>query len=160
MGRHVWPGLAAYRVNDGTSSAFSSSEIPNQITATRSRAGGTGHLLYNTTWTLKKSGGATAASLAPLYASPALVPAFPWLDAVAPPAPILTVSGNAVQITPGAGETARWWAVRAHLSGGWITRVIFGTSRSLLLASAPDRVVLNAVDQVGNLSADVTWTKP
>jgi hypothetical protein len=65
-----------------------------------------------------------------------------------------------VQITPGAGETARWWAVRAHLSGGWITRVIFGTSRSLLLASAPDRVVLNAVDQVGNLSADVTWTKP
>src|SRR6185369_7762727 len=30
MGRHVWPGLAAYRVNDGTTSAFATSEIADQ----------------------------------------------------------------------------------------------------------------------------------
>src|SRR5205085_11141418 len=105
MNRFVWPGLAAYRVNDGTSSAFAMSEIANQITTTRARAGGSGHLLYNTNTTLKKSGGALAASLAPLYATPALVPAFTWLDAVAPPAPTITsVFGSAVQMTPAAGE--------------------------------------------------------
>ena len=64
MGRHVWPGLAAYRVNDGTASAFSMQEIPSQIQATRQRTGGTGHLLYNTTSTIKRSSGALATALA------------------------------------------------------------------------------------------------
>src|ERR671912_592860 len=45
-GRHVWPGLAAYRVQDGTSSAFSPAEIATQVSLTRDRAAGTGHILY------------------------------------------------------------------------------------------------------------------
>ncbi len=160
MGRYVWPGLAAYRVNDGTTSAYAASEIPNQITMTRTRSGGTGHLLYNTTSTLKRSGGAVAASLAPLYTTRALVPAFPWLDATAPPAPVLTVTGSTALLTPGAGELPRWWVVRSRTSGTWNTAIVFGDKRSLALASAPDKVILNAVDQAGNLSAAVTWQKP
>ncbi|HUQ79843.1 MAG TPA: family 10 glycosylhydrolase, partial [Gemmatimonadaceae bacterium] len=58
QGRHVWPGLASYRVADGTSSAFSTAEIPSQVSLTRQRSAGTGHLLYNTTTTLKSNGGA------------------------------------------------------------------------------------------------------
>ena len=83
--RHVWPGLAAYRVLNGTSSAFTMNEIPDQIRLTRQRPAGTGHLLYNATWTLKQNAGTLAATLAAdLYTDAALVPPSPWLDAAAP----------------------------------------------------------------------------
>jgi uncharacterized lipoprotein YddW (UPF0748 family) len=158
--RFVWPGMATYRVNDGTSSSFSSAEIPNQLDATRNRPNGTGHILYNATTTLKKSGGAVVASLAPQYATRALVPAFTWLDNTPPPAPTLGVQGRTVQFTPGAGESARWWVVRYRSGSTWTTRVIFGDQRSYVLEADADRVLLNAVDQAGNTSVVTSWVKP
>jgi uncharacterized lipoprotein YddW (UPF0748 family) len=159
-GRHVWPGLAAYRVGDGTASAFSATEVPDQIRLTRQRAAGTGHLLYNTTATLKRNGGAVAASLSPLYATAAIVPAFTWLDAVPPPSPLVSVVRSAVQITPGAGKAARWWLVRSRGRDAWRTTVLFGTQRALVLPEEPDRVLVNAIDQAGNMSAAVSWARP
>jgi uncharacterized lipoprotein YddW (UPF0748 family) len=159
--RHVWPGLAAYRVNNGTSSAFSMQEIPDQIRLTRTRPAGTGHLLYNTTWTLKQNTGALAATLATdLYTSVALVPASPWLDSTAPGAPTVSVAGITLAIAPGAGETARWWAVRLHSAGGWTARVLFGSERTLVIDGGTDRVSAQAVDQAGNLGAAAEWKKP
>lgn len=157
MGRHVWPGLAAYRVGDGTSNAYSASEIPDEIRAVRSRPAGTGELLYNATATLKRSNGAVAASLAPLYASRALAPAYPWLDTSAPAAPTLAVSGRTVQLTPASAGDVRWWAVRVLAGGTWATRILFGGQRSLTLDADPQRVIVNAVDTAGNASPDVSW---
>ncbi len=157
MGRHVWPGLAAYRVSDGTTSAFSTSEIPSQVAMTRTRAAGTGHILYNTNSTLKKSSGAVAASLASLYATAALVPASPWLDGTAPAAPAVTFSGRTVTMIPAAGDAPRWWVVRSRSAGAtWATRIVFGGDRSVTLAVAPDKVLLNSVDQAGNMSSSAT----
>lgn len=156
-GRHVWPGLAAYRVADGTASAFTSAEIPDQVRATRTRTAGTGHLLYNTTSTLKRSNGAVAASLSSLYATRAVVPASPWLDSTPPDAPLLTVSSRTIQITPAGSEAARWWLVRARSAAGWTTRLVFGDQRSFALDSPPDRVLVSAVDQAGNISASAEW---
>ena len=127
QGRHVWPGLAVYRVNNGTSSAYSMSEIPDEIRLTRLRPHGTGEFLYNTTSTLKQNGGAIASALAAdLYKSAALVPASPWLDDTAPGAPGIAVSSGKVSITPASGEAARWWALRTHSAAGWETSVVFG----------------------------------
>ncbi len=158
-GRHVWPGLATYRVADGTASAFTTAEIPNQISLTRSRAAGTGHVLYNTSTTLRKSNGAVAASLATLYATRALVPATLWLDSAPPPTPTVSVSGRVVQITPGVGETTRWWVVRSRAAGTWTTRVLFGDQRALTLDADPERVLLTAVDQAGNASSAAAWAR-
>ena len=158
--RHVWPGLAAYRVNNGTASAFSMQEIPDQIRLTRSRPAGTGHILYNTSWTLKQNGGALATALAgDVYREAALVPASPWLDATPPGAPTLSISGNAVQITPASGEPARWWAVRQRAGGAWTTRVLFGDQRAVAIDASVDRVLVQAVDQAGNLSAAAEWRR-
>lgn len=159
-GRHVWPGLAAYRVADGSSSAFSANEIPSQIGLTRQRAGGTGQLLYNTTWTLTRNGGAVAASLADLYRVRAIPPAATWLDAAPPPAPTLTVASGSLTLTPGAGEAARWWVVRTLNSTGWTTRVVFGAERSVALGAGASRVIINAVDAAGNVSGPVEWRSP
>ena len=157
-GRHVWPGLAAYRVQDGTSSAFSTSEIPGQVRLTRDRPAGTGHLLYNTTSTLTRNGGAVAASLsAELYRTRAILPAFPWLDSSVPGAPALRVANGSLEIVPAAGESARWWVVRLESSGGWTTRVVFKTERSMTLPGGTKRVLVNAVDAAGNLSGPSEW---
>lgn len=158
-GKHVWPGLATYRVGDGTATAFGATEIPDQIRLTRSRGAGPGHLLYNATTTLKRSGGAVAASLAPLYPSRALVPASPWLDPTAPPPPTVAVAGRMVQITPGAGEAARWWLLRVRTGGSWSTRLLFGDQRSITLDIEPERVLVNAVDQAGNASSAGAWSR-
>jgi uncharacterized lipoprotein YddW (UPF0748 family) len=149
--RHVWPGLAAYRVSDGTASAFSANEIANQIALTRTRPAGTGHMLYNATSTLKRAT-PVASSVAPLYATRALVPASPWLDASPPATPTIAVNGRTVQLTPGEGEPVRWWLIRWRTTSGWTTRVLFGDQRSFTFDATPDRVIVEAVDAAGNLS--------
>ena len=144
----------------GTSSAFSAAEIPNQIGLTRQRPGGTGHLLYNTTWTLTRNGGAVAASLtSALYRDRAIPPAASWLDAASPPAPSVTVASNTLSITPVSGESARWWVVRSLAEAGWTTKVVFGSERSVVLAGGTTRVIVNAVDAAGNLSGVAEWRR-
>ena len=155
--RHVWPGLAAYRVGDGTSSAFGASEIPTQVSLTRTRAGGSGHLLYNTTSTLTRNGGAVAASLGNLYRMRAIPPAYPWLDASPPTAPTITVAGSLLSITQPGEVPARWWVVRSRSASGWTTRVVFGAERTVALPAGTIRAIVNAVDSAGNVSADVEW---
>jgi uncharacterized lipoprotein YddW (UPF0748 family) len=157
QGRHVWPGLAAYRVSDGTSSAFATNEIADQIALTRTRAAGTGHLLYNTTSTLKRAVGPVVNSVAPLYGTRALVPAYPWLDSAAPPAPAVSVTARTITITPGAGEAARWWYLRYRSGGSWATRVLFGEQRSFSATDNVERVLVNAVDAAGNSSSAASW---
>jgi uncharacterized lipoprotein YddW (UPF0748 family) len=160
-GRHVWPGLAAYRVGDGTSSAFGTSEIPSQVSLTRTRAGGTGHLLYNTTSTLTRGGGAVAASLAAdLYRLRAIPPAYTWLDGAAPPTPMITVANGLLAMTPGDDEPPRWWIVRSQGTAGWSTRVVFGAERSVGLPAGTSRVLVNAIDVAGNASGAAEWRKP
>ena len=159
-GRHVWPGMAAYRVNDGTASAFSTQEIPDQIRTTRQRSAGTGHLLYNTSWTLKRNGGALATALSgDLYKTGALVPPSPWLDSAPPGAPSIAVTSDILQITPAPGESTRWWALRINASGAWTTRILFGTDRTISLPSGFQRVLVQGVDQAGNASASAEWRR-
>jgi hypothetical protein len=159
QGRHVWPGLAAYRVNNGTSSAYSLSEIPDEIRLTRLRAGGTGELLYNTTSTLKQNGGGVASVLAgDVYKTPALVPASPWLDSTPPGTPSITVSSGKIAISPASGEATRWWVVRTHSPAGWKASVLFAAQRSVAIDASVDRVLVQAVDQAGNISGRVEWS--
>lgn len=153
MDRHVWPGLAAYRVNDGTSSAFSLQEIPNQIIITHQNPD-KGAFLYNATWTLKQNNRALATLLASdLYSTTALVPASPWLDSSAPFQPTASFIGNELRFTKTGAETPRWWAVRLRTSGTWSTKILFGSSTSLSVAPSVDRALVQAVDQAGNTSS-------
>jgi len=169
--RHVWPGLAAYRVQNGSATAFTFEEIPAEIRIVRQRSSTPGEILYNTKSTLKGHDGVIAKTLAmDLYSSPALVPAFTWLDSVPPPAPVLSVSGRELRITPADGEQPRWWWVRAHLrahwtwrghrSAEWTTRLVFAAEGSVAVSGAADRISVQAVDQAGNTSGATEWRKP
>ncbi len=158
-GRHVWPGLAAYRVNNGSSSAFTIGEIPQQIDITRQR-GARGQLLYNTTWTLKQNGGQLANALSNgAYATNAVMPATPWLDGAAPATPGVTLTVSTLRFTPAPGGDVRWWVLQIRSSGNWSTRVQFGSFDSVNVTTSVDRVRVFAADAVFNLSAPAEWRR-
>ena len=164
LGRHIVPGLATYRTNNGTATQFTTDEIANQVRLLRGRPGAAGHIMFNTTTTLKRDNGVLK-TLEPLYTARALLPVASWLDNVPPGAPAIAVDGRTVQITPAAGETPRWWFVRAFETGGlfrraqWTTRTVFASTRTVTFDSDVRRVLVNAVDQAGNTSPVVEWAE-
>ncbi len=174
--RHLWPGLAAYRVADGSSSAFVASEIASQVALTRTRvntAGGpTGTVLYNTTSLRLNRDGLASLLSGGVFASPALVPATTWLDAQLPTAPTIAVVAHGgtspqlrVTIAGDGGEPLSWWAVRWRTGGAWSMRLIPSTLRTVdvpagAAASSTDAVVVHAIDRVGNASVAAVWRAP
>jgi uncharacterized lipoprotein YddW (UPF0748 family) len=170
--RHLWPGLAAYRIADGSNEPFAASEIITEIASTRARAGAnaggaSGTLLYNTTAVRTNKGG-----LADLlggtsgFAGLGVVPATTWLDATVPGAPSVTAAlqGSAMraQWVPGGTETARWWLVQWRAGSAWGSRMVWGADRTLDIAftSSADRadiVVVTAFDAAMNASSQGIW---
>jgi uncharacterized lipoprotein YddW (UPF0748 family) len=168
-GRHVWPGLAIYRVQNGTPSTFSVDEIPEQIRIVRQRLPEPGEILYNTTSTLKRLDATVRAKLEQdLYATPATVPAFRWLDSIPPATPSITVAGSRVTVTSN-GEGTRWWLVQSHVpprwtwrwrkAGQWATRLVFAGAPSVELGGKADVVIVRALDQAGNMSGPAEWRR-
>jgi len=172
--RHVWPGLAAYRVADGSSSQYAAGEITSQIAHVRSRGGAaaggaSGTLLYNTTTVRLNRGGLADALATAVYTGAAVVPSFTWLDASPPSAPIVSVephnSTMHAQWTPGAGESGRWWLVQWRTSTAWNAKVVWGAERALDIpfSSSADRadvVSVTALDASMNASPVAIWRAP
>jgi uncharacterized lipoprotein YddW (UPF0748 family) len=169
--RHVWPGLAAYRVADGTTSQYTANEIVAEIAHVRSKAGAvaggaSGTLLYNTT-SVRLNRGGLADALGSAFTAPALVPAFAWLDNV-PPAPVTSISVTPqasalrVQWTPAGGESPRWWLVQWRTSSAWNAKVVWGgqTTIDVPFAGSSDRadiVAVTALDASMNASSHAIW---
>lgn len=163
--RHLWPGLASYRVNDGTSSPYAASEIPAQVSLARDQqsvsGGATGTILYNGSSVRTDRGGFATQLSSGLYSSGAVVPASPWLDAVPPSDPSVTVAptnGNRLAVTITGGGDASWFLIRWHVASGWDQKLLASTQRSLeLTTTGIDAVVVNAIDRAGNASANALW---
>lgn len=176
VSRHLWPGLAGYRVADGTTSAYASSEITAQVSLARQRsatAGGpTGTVLYNTSVLKQNRDGLQTALAGGVFASAALVPATPWLDTLLPTAPTVSVSAvtgpsGTLRVTIGGdgGKVLAWWALRWRNGSTWSMRVVPATLRTAdvpaaLAASMTDAVVVSAIDRVGNASEPAVWRAP
>ncbi len=174
--RHFWPGLASYRVADGSSSAYPASEIAAQVTLARGRstaAGGpTGSILYNTTSVRLNRDGLATLLAGGVYATPAVVPASPWLDAQVPSAPTVSASVVAgatpvvrVSISGDGGKPLSWWAVRWRNGSSWSLRLIPADQRVVdvpggFAASVTDAVAVQAIDRVGNASEPALWRAP
>jgi uncharacterized lipoprotein YddW (UPF0748 family) len=171
--RNLWIGNGLHRVGDplqpstGTRAAsWRADEIVQQVnltrtsTATTANGGATGNVFFSMKG-LMRDVDSIDAKLAPLYAEPALVPASPWLESSLPPRPTATLVHSSatgepyVRLTPGKGKAPWLWVVRSLRAGQWTTEILPNATRSHRLASDAERVVVNAVDRVGNLSANV-----
>jgi uncharacterized lipoprotein YddW (UPF0748 family) len=165
-GRPVWPGLAAYRVQNGSTAPFSLDEIPAQMRIVREKLPAPGEVLYNTKSTLYRLDGRVGERVKAIYTSPAVVPAFRWLDSVPPGAPAIVVDGRQLELS--AADSVRWWLVQAHLPrrwtwtgrrpAEWVSR-LWRADGPVRLAASPDRVLVRAVDGAGNLGPVAEWRK-
>jgi hypothetical protein len=170
--RNLWIGNGLHRVGDPTqppnrAASWRADEIIQQVNLTRAsvasapNGGATGNVFFSMKGLLRGIDSIDA-KLAPLYAEPALVPASPWLDRTPPPRPTATlVTSSAtgeqyLRLTPGKGEAPWLWVVRSLRAGQWSTEILPNEVRSHRLAGDAERVVVNAVDRVGNLSAPST----
>jgi len=169
--RNLWIGNGLHRVGDAVAFAtgnraanWRADEIIQQVTLTRAsvanapNGGATGNVFFSMKG-LMRDVDSVDAKLAPLYADQALVPASPWLDNTPPPRPTAVLVTSAatgeqyVRLTPGKGKTTWLWLVRTFRAGQWTTEILPNEVRSHRLAVEAERVVVNAVDRVGNLSA-------
>jgi uncharacterized lipoprotein YddW (UPF0748 family) len=161
--RHLWPGLFTSQVTKGEAlgpRAWPAREIAEQIALQRQRGErANGHIHFSMVALMQNRDGLATLLQGGAYAQPALVPATPWLDEQAPPAPTLRRQGARVAIEPAAGEAAARWAVWRRVGGSWRFAVLPGAERGLDPAGA-DRVAVSAVDRVGNTSAQHVLVLP
>ena len=164
--RHLWPGLATYRISETGTRRITSQEIVAEIDTMRARSAPLGHIHFNMT-ALMKSPDSLNERLLSRYSSPALVPASPWLGAKAPGAPSVriahdTATGDLVmRLTPAQGERVWLWTVRSYVNGKWIDEVLPGWLRSHRIAEpATSRAVVTAVSRTGVESRPVEARVP
>ena len=160
--RHIWPGLATYRVTENSARHIPSQEIIDEIDTTRAHAAGAsgvGHIHFNMS-ALMKDPDSLNEKLAPLYAAPALGPASPWLGAKAPARPTISLGKDGgtgdfvITLTPVKGTTPWLWTVRTLANGTWTSEVLPGWLRTHRLPVATvDRVYVTTVSRTGVESA-------
>jgi uncharacterized lipoprotein YddW (UPF0748 family) len=142
-GRHLWPGLFTSRIDD-TEKSWASTEILAQVALTRTRPGATGHVHFSAI-ALLQDRKAVATHLGALYATPALVPASPWMNLPAPAAPKLVRSGQSVKVE-GLDANAVQLAVWRRDQGVWRFSVQPATQTTL---PAGEELFVSVVNRAG-----------
>lgn len=152
--RHLWPGNFTSRAAGRGASAFSVGELVEQIRVTRLQTGASGNVHFSMKSFLLNQGSMNDSLIVGPYAEPALIPATPWLSATPVPTPSLTLGEGAQSstITLGTyGKAAPWqWLVQVRTSGGWLTRVMPGSTTTFQLPpTGANKVTVRAVNRVG-----------
>lgn len=159
--RHLWPGLYTSQVGSGGNS-WAADEIVNQVRTIRQQQGATGEVHFSFKAFMRDKALCDALTKE-LYAKPAVPPASPWLDAVAPARPELTVRKNpdgpgiAASWKPGDSEEPWLWAVFTRCGGEWSCQVLPGTEREIVYepgeaADADCCIAVAALDKSANES--------
>jgi uncharacterized lipoprotein YddW (UPF0748 family) len=154
QGRHLWPGLAAWRADE-----WQPDEIVEQIQITRKLTGVSGYILYRLN-SLPANGELAGLLKHTINTQPALVPASPWLGSVPPSRPVLTADNGARVFTSrvnwhaSGNEVIRFWILQTRSSGSWTTDILPGAATGQTFHGVPPDVVsVRAMDRAGNLSA-------
>lgn len=184
--RHIWPGNYANRVSGEGGSTWLASEIVEQVRVTRESGSSPGNVHFSMSAFMKDSDGIVERLEQGLYAQPALVPASPWLSSELPLPPAVTWTTNrdggtltitsvdspadepapaggrsSVATLPANARSPRWWTVRIYVDGNWRMAILDAREHEVALPSAADgtapvRVLVTAIDRVGNESPAVT----
>lgn len=167
-GRHIWPGNFTSQLHTGLGD-WPLSEILNQITETRRRAS-TGNLHFSARAFRNNWKGVTTSLSTGLYATPAAIPASPWLDSTAPAAPLITIArveGNQFRLewVSQANEPIRKRTLYTRYGGVWSFQLLGDETTSILLPmsnpqGALDLIALGELDRVQNESPRVRVRVP
>ncbi len=162
--RHMWPGLYTSRI-DGSAKSWKPEEIVNQIALTRSAPQETarGHLHFSMAALMEDRQGIGTQLKAGPYATPALVPATPWLNNIAPDAPqvipVITTLHSRVKSTLLNFDKSVWhYAIWVRYGTTWqffLARAPLNNLNEFVANDAANALVISAVDRWGNESKRV-----
>lgn len=173
QGRHLWPGLFTSRVENADSPEISAKswqpeEIGNQIELLRSRPKADGHIHFSMVALAENRKGIADQLRFGAYATAALVPATPWLEATIPPAPLVevqnapeTTQAGRLKLRPGSGTPPASYAIWIRQGSQWRFSVQPAAQPDLDLIEDTtlgeiNAIVVTAVDRLGNESPRVT----
>ncbi|MSR66522.1 MAG: hypothetical protein EXS24_04015 [Pedosphaera sp.] len=153
--RHLWPGSNSAKVDP-----WKAEEIAKQIEVTRQNRGATGNVHWNISALSKNKGGLRDHLAAGSYREPALVPATPWLDNVAPPKPAVSakLDGQSLRVDwrNGGQEPIAQWVLQWRMGQQWQSKVLEGGRPSATLkleGEQPAFLAVTVIDRAGNASA-------
>jgi uncharacterized lipoprotein YddW (UPF0748 family) len=157
--RHLWPGNSTSRVGVGRDAE----EIINQIRLTRGQPGAGGNVHWGARALLRNKEGVTELLKREVYQQAALMPASPWLDNVAPPAPRLDCGpdpkGLRLSWQGNPIEPVACWLLQIKNGGQWSTEILPSYETTRIMSSA-EAVALCAVDRCGNTSQPAVFERP
>lgn len=169
--RNLWPGLFTSRMTGERGV----NEVVNQVMVARGFfPEAPGHVHFSMKAFQRDSAQLNNALRAGPYARPALVPPSPWLGAVAPPPPQVTVQADSDSVRvswTGTGQVFRW-VVYSRFDSTWDYRILNRDDRALSLplrrpsmvaarrdttqsAPPPEKLIalsVSGVDRLGNES--------
>ena len=156
--RHLWPGSNSAKVDP-----WKADEIASQIEVTRKNLGTTGNVHWNISSLSKNRGGLRDHLAAGKYREPALVPATPWLDKIAPSKPAVSAKqeGKSIRVdwrSDGKEPIARW-VLQWRVGQQWQTKVLGADRSSAMLkldGDPPAVLAVTLIDRTGNASATVS----
>jgi uncharacterized lipoprotein YddW (UPF0748 family) len=159
--RHMWPGLFTSRIG-APSKEFPPEEVIQQIGVTRARPAATGHVHFSMAALMENRKGISDQLKAGQYATPALIPATPWLGSDKPGAPAISArngaSGVTLKLTPGRANAQ--YAIWSRYGNEWRFAVAPASRAEWNIPNDPklgaaNAVFVNAVDRLGNESVPV-----
>ncbi len=139
--RHLWPGLADYRIGRGAA-PWRASEIIRQVDTARAVPGVTGAVHFQMTALLEDRDSVATRLVTGPYGTRALTPAMPWKGSVAPRTPAIAVAasrdGPVLTIAGRPGDDTQWWVLQARTGDTWRTWIFDGSRSDVALASVSE----------------------
>ena len=163
--RHLWPGLADYKIGDGRT-PWGSGELLRQVDTTRAVGGTTGSVHFQMRALLEDRDSIATRLAAGPYVARALVPASPWKGDAAPRTPAIAVTagrdGDMLAIARRPTDDAQWWVVQVHGADAWRTYIIDGARSEVAMTTfagpgdtVPEVLALTPVGRTGATGATV-----
>ena len=162
--RHMWPGNFTSRAGGSGRSDFSVAELVEQIRVTRSRPGSTGNVHFSMKSFLVNQAKMNDALVAGPYASQALVPSSPWLDASVAPTPLPGLVGTEradTLLLSTAGKMPPWqWVVQLRTDTAWVSVLLPGYTSVWPVPAglSPTVISVTAINRTGAESPPVRVT--
>jgi uncharacterized lipoprotein YddW (UPF0748 family) len=155
--RHLWPGMSVGR----DTTLANATEVMNQIMVTRGMLPKSSGEVHWSISSLTKDSSLARAIVEGPYKKQALVPASPWLDAIAPDSPQVTssIEGDSLKISwthPNEPDVFHW-VVYYQYAGKWNYTILNRHDRMFMIGllsgkSKLSGVGVTAVDRTGNES--------
>jgi uncharacterized lipoprotein YddW (UPF0748 family) len=155
-GRHIWPGIATYRI--GSNENFTAEEIINQIRLTKNSRPTPGAIHFSFKSLRTDLGGIQKLLREKVYATDALIPQSAWMKTPRILAPKVKITRDENLIRASWKEQgtrkAFWFVVYAKDKSGWGYSVLPAAEKSISLSAdrRVEKLGVTSVDRLGNES--------